>query len=112
MTDYTYAAFVDRLFAKRNEGAEGLLHAAVGIAGEAGELLDAIKKHWVYNKPLDRENLVEEIGDLLFYAQAMCGVLGISMAEAIAANKAKLSKRYPNGYSDAAAQARADKVEG
>ena len=35
------------------------LHMAVGISGEAGELLDAIKKFVVYNKLLDRENVVE-----------------------------------------------------
>ena len=30
-----------------------LLHMAVGISGEAGELLDAVKKSVIYNKPLD-----------------------------------------------------------
>jgi NTP pyrophosphatase (non-canonical NTP hydrolase) len=105
-----YANFVRRLFVKRNEGADGLLHAALGIGGEAGEIVDAIKKHWVTGKPLDRENLVEEIGDVMFYMQALCNQLGITMTDAVIANMDKLNKRYPEGYSDAAAIARADKA--
>lgn len=41
-----------------------LLHMAVGVSGEAGELLDAIKKATIYNKPLDVENMIEELGDI------------------------------------------------
>lgn len=42
------------------------LHMAIGISGEAGELLDAIKKATIYRKPLDIANVREECGDLLF----------------------------------------------
>jgi len=105
-----YRNFVARLFVKRNEGVEGLLHAALGIAGEAGEIVDAVKKHWVYGKALDRENLIEEIGDLLFYTQALARLVDVDIDGAIAANVAKLNKRYPAGYTDAAAIARADKA--
>lgn len=66
-----YPQFVQGLFAKRHKDEAGLLHAAVGVAGECGELLDALKKTWVYNKPLDRENVVEELGDIGFYAIAL-----------------------------------------
>lgn len=106
----SYPAFVRGLFAKRHEGADGLLHASLGIAGEGGEIVDAVKKHWVYGKQLDRENLIEEIGDLLFYTQALCNLLGVTMAECQVANVEKLWRRYPQGYTDAAAIARADKA--
>jgi NTP pyrophosphatase (non-canonical NTP hydrolase) len=86
------------------------LHAAVGVAGEAGELLDAIKRTWVYNEPLDGENVLEECGDVLFYIQAQLNVTGLTLHDAIEHNVAKLHKRYPDGYTDAAAQARADKA--
>jgi NTP pyrophosphatase (non-canonical NTP hydrolase) len=87
------------------------LHMAAGVAGEAGELLDAIKKHVVYNKPLDRVNAVEELGDLEFYMEGLRQGLGITREETISANIAKLSIRYAgNTYTDAAAQARADKA--
>ena len=91
------------------------LHMAVGVAGEAGELLDAVKKISIYNKPLTpqvRENLVEELGDLEFYMQGLRERCGISRAETLEANIAKLRVRYGQKYSNEAAQARADKPEG
>lgn len=90
-----------------------LLHAAVGVSGEAGELLDAVKKNWVYNKPLDQHNVMEELGDLLFYITAALLLIEVPLEAVLAANVQKLDKRYPQAhYSDAAAQARADKLIG
>ena len=90
-----------------------LLHGAVGVSGEAGELLDAIKKYVVYNKPLDRENVVEEISDCLFYLQVIMNRLGITREEALDYNVGKLMTRYEGmKYSDKAAQERADKEPG
>lgn len=89
-----------------------LLHMAVGVSGEAGELLDAIKKTVIYNKPIDRENVIEELGDLEFYMEGLRQGLGLSREETLEANVRKLSKRYEGlKYSNAAAQARADKTE-
>ena len=89
--------------------ADDLMHCAAGTSGEAGELLDAIKKNWAYNKPLDLENIREEAGDLLFYLLSLLDLLEIPLYEVIEANTKKLAKRYPAGYSDKAAQERADK---
>lgn len=87
------------------------LHMAVGVAGEAGELLDAIKKESVYNKPIDRENVVEELGDLEFYMEGLRQSLNITREETLDHNIAKLGKRYEGlRYSDQAAQDRADKA--
>jgi len=85
-------------------------HAATGVAGEAGELLDAVKKHAIYNKPLDRENVIEELGDLEFYMEQLRQNIGVTREETLVHNMGKLAVRY-NGlrYSDQAAQARADK---
>lgn len=91
-------------------GKADLWHAATGVSGEAGELLDAVKKHAIYNKDLDRENIVEELGDLEFYMEQLRQNLGISRAETLEHNIAKLSRRYEGRrYSDAAAHARVDK---
>lgn len=88
-----------------------LWHAVSGVGGEAGELVDAIKKHVAYNKPLDRENVVEELGDLEFYMEALRKSLGITREETLRHNYAKLAKRYEgHNYSDAAAHARVDKT--
>ena len=88
-----------------------LLHMGVGTAGEAAELLDAIKKHVIYQKPLDVENVKEELGDLLFYMSNLMQSVGLSFEEILRHNIDKLSVRYSKGsYSNAQAQERADKI--
>ena len=89
-----------------------MLHMAVGVSGESGELLDAVKKHVVYRKAVDRANVVEELGDLEFYMEGLRQGLNITREECIEANIAKLSVRYQGKYSNNAAIERADKSEG
>ena len=104
-----YDAFVGLLFKQQSLNLM-CLHAALGVAGEAGELADCIKKEIIYGKPLDRANLVEELGDLRFYIQATMMLYGISEQEVLQTNANKLSIRYKSlRYSDDAAIGRADK---
>jgi len=115
-----YDAFVAGLFkmdlTSPNKETLNKLHAAVGVSGEAGELLDAIKKVWIYNKPLEERveaNILEELGDLRFYMQALQNLMGFSDQDVLQANANKLAVRYKSlTYSDAAAQERADKAPG
>jgi NTP pyrophosphatase (non-canonical NTP hydrolase) len=91
-----------------------VLHMAIGISGEAGELLDAVKKAAIYCKPIDRENVIEELGDLEFYMEGLRQGFGITREEVLTTNIYKLAlgpkARYKGGkYSDKAAQDRADK---
>jgi NTP pyrophosphatase (non-canonical NTP hydrolase) len=87
-----------------------LNHMCLGIAGEVGELIDCVKKHTIYGKPLDLANLMEEVGDLLFYTVGILNLTGMNMFECMAHNQAKLAERYKNHvYSDQAAIDRADK---
>lgn len=86
-------------------------HMASCIPGEAGELFDAIKKWVIYEKSFDRENIIEELGDLEFYMEGLRQNLGITRKETIAANIVKLTKRYESGsFSNQQAQERADKA--
>lgn len=86
-----------------------LLHMVLGIAGEAGELVDAIKKMAIYNKPLDLDNVEEELGDLEFYMEGLRQELDLNREIILQKNIQKLQKRYGEKYSDKAAQERADK---
>jgi NTP pyrophosphatase (non-canonical NTP hydrolase) len=89
------------------------LHMAVGISGEAGELLDAVKKAAIYRKPLDIANVREECGDLLFYITGILDSIGTDMDQVISENMEKLSKRYGSlSYSNAHAIQRLDKEHG
>ena len=90
-----------------------LLHMAIGWAGEAGEMLEAILNHILNGTPLDVPNVIEEAGDGLFYQVGILNGIRVSLLECSIHNKVKLlGKRYKDGYSDAAAQARADKPAG
>ncbi len=87
-------------------------HMASALQGEAGELFDAIKKGVIYGKKLDRENIVEEMGDIEFYLEGLRAALKITREETIEANITKLSERYKElSYSNEAAQERADKKD-
>ena len=87
------------------------LHMAIGISGESGELLDAIKKWVMYGKPLDVENVIEELGDIFFFIEGLQNDLGLTREAIIAENIKKLNKRYSTGtYSNQQAQERADKL--
>lgn len=90
------------------------IHAAIGISGEAGELLDAIKKYVIYNKKVDLDNIIEELGDIEFYLQALRQTFCISRRETLKKNMDKLltgeNARYKDGgYSDEQAAERRDK---
>lgn len=86
------------------------LHCALGVCGEAGELADAIKKEQIYGKSEDRENIIEELGDLAFYMQGVMNQYQITPTEVYQGNADKLAKRYVGlKYSDKAAIDRADK---
>lgn len=74
----------------------------LGLTGEAGEVADEIKKVLFHGKPLDRDALLLEVGDVLWYVDHLLALLGFTLAEALAANDEKLSKRYPDGWSKAA----------
>lgn len=87
-----------------------LLHAQLGIASEAGELADALKKYAIYGRLLDLSNINEELGDLLWYISLACDAIGLSMADVMNHNINKLRIRYPEKFTEEAAAKRADKV--
>lgn len=104
-----YADFVRGLFKDMGDLKLNLMHAAAGISGEAGEVIDAVKKHWAYDKPMDKDHLMEELGDTLFYIQAMINLNGWTVDEVINYNVTKLEARYHSGrFTNEQAIARAD----
>ena len=82
---------------------------ALGISGEAGELLDAIKKSVIYLRPLDIPNIIEELGDLEFYMEGLRERLNITREQVLQNNINKLTIRYGKMYSDKSANERKDK---
>jgi NTP pyrophosphatase (non-canonical NTP hydrolase) len=76
-----------------------LLHATLGLSTEAGEMLDVLKKHIFYGKPIDEVNLIEEVGDVLWYLSVALDALSSSYSESMTLNIAKLRKRYGEKFS-------------
>lgn len=85
---------------------ERLLDAAAGLAEESGEILGLVRKHAYQSRELDRETLKIELGDALWCLAMTARSAGITLGDVAAANMAKLSARYPAGYSDAASRER------
>jgi NTP pyrophosphatase (non-canonical NTP hydrolase) len=73
-------------------------HAAYGLCTEAGELLDQLKKHIFYGKDLDEVNLMEELGDILWYVALLCNARDWRLTEVMQANINKLTTRYPDKF--------------
>jgi NTP pyrophosphatase (non-canonical NTP hydrolase) len=86
-----------------------LLHGIMGCGKESGELLDAYNRYLIYGKELDKKNIIEEIGDVMFYVALICRTMNVSLEQVCSENIAKLSIRYPDKFSNEAALARADK---
>lgn len=84
--------------------------AAMGLAGEAGEVVDLIKKHQHHGVALDREKLIREAGDVLWYLQYLCEVLQISLDDIALQNVYKLRLRYPDGFNTADSISRKDEA--
>jgi NTP pyrophosphatase (non-canonical NTP hydrolase) len=100
-----YDSFATRLAELNTNGAniERLLTAAVGINAEGGEFMEIVKKMIFQGKPFNednREHLIIELGDVLWYVAQACIALNISMDEVFHTNVAKLLKRYPEGVFD------------
>lgn len=89
-----------------------LLHAQTGMTTELGEFASEVKRMAFYDKPLTIEmhaHMREELGDILWYVALAATALQVNLSELAEANIAKLRKRFPEKFSPAAAEARADK---
>lgn len=75
-----------------------LMNAALGMAGESGEVADIIKKHTFQGHDLDVNHVAEELGDVLWYVAVGAEAIGLSLGEVAQRNVDKLKRRYPDGF--------------
>lgn len=80
------------------ENSDKLLNAALGLAGEAGEFADIVKKISFQGHAMDIEKLADEVGDILWYCALASKALNRTLGEIALNNVEKLVKRYPNGF--------------
>ena len=100
-----YQSFIESLKLLDSQGSNinRLTTAAVGISAEGGEFMEIVKKMVFQGKPWDehnREHLIIELGDVLWYVAQACMALEVSFDDVVATNVEKLKKRYPGGEFD------------
>ena len=76
-----------------------LINSVMGLCGESGEVIDVVKKHIFHGHPLNREKLIDELGDVSWYLAECATALGITLEDIFTHNIDKLKKRYPEGFS-------------
>jgi NTP pyrophosphatase (non-canonical NTP hydrolase) len=83
---------------KVNKG-QNLANFGMGLCGEAGEVTDYLKKVVFHKHELDKEKLIDELGDVLWYISQIAHVAKIDMNDIAEYNIDKLKRRYPEGFS-------------
>ncbi len=96
ITSDNYASFVVQ-YCVVTTPKDKLNLAALGLAGETGELVDAIKKHLYGSHQLDAAEMLKELGDTLWYLVLLADTLGFSLDDVIQKNVGKLRSRYQSG---------------
>jgi NTP pyrophosphatase (non-canonical NTP hydrolase) len=106
-----YSEFVNKLMTHGRVIPDArIMHNVLAINSEAGELANAFIKQVGYTQPLNKKNVKEELGDLLFFIQDLCNIYGWSIMDLVRENTEKLILRYPTGeWTPEAAEKRADK---
>ena len=78
--------------------ASDMAYCALGIAGEAGEVADLVKKRWRDGVTAEfHDDLMSELGDVMWYVTAMALLKGWSLEEVMIHNKTKLMARRKEG---------------
>ena len=75
-----------------------LINGVMGLCGEAGEVIDIVKKHLAQGHELNREQLIKELGDVAWYLAETATALDGSLEDVLRKNIEKLERRYPDGF--------------
>ncbi len=75
-----------------------LLNGVMGLCGESGEVIDLVKKHIAQGHELNRDKMIEELGDVAWYIALTAYALDVDMDSVLKQNIDKLKKRYPHGF--------------
>lgn len=99
MTLNEYMEAAARTF--RDDTPTGCLeNGALGLAGEAGEVCDLVKKWFFQGHELHRERIIEELGDVMWYIALTAKGCGTTLENVARKNIDKLKKRYPEGFDE------------
>ena len=77
-----------------------LINGVMGLCGESGEVIDIVKKWLAQGHELDKEHIVDELGDVAWYIAEIAHVLGVTLEDVLEKNISKLKTRYPDGFKE------------
>lgn len=98
MTFNEYQEFASKGILPVGQGKNGAIHFALGLAGEAGEVCDIIKKREFHGRDIPIDDVKKELGDVMWYVANLCNTFHFSIEDVIADNVQKLTKRYGDVY--------------
>ena len=98
-----YQRLAARTLPRLSSHQEDVQHMVYGMLTELGELADSYKKHYAYGKHLDLVNVMEEMGDIMWYWAGMCTITGINASNTLQVNIDKLKARYPEKFDESLA---------
>lgn len=108
MTPNEYQIAAMRTSSKTILPSEHLMNGALGLAGEAGEVADIVKKATFQGHTINREHIAKELGDVCWYIAETANAIGYDLETIMRMNIDKLMKRYPDGFSADRSQNRED----
>jgi NTP pyrophosphatase (non-canonical NTP hydrolase) len=95
-----YQDLANRSAGAGGKGDQRLVVSALGLAGEAGEFANLVKKMTAHGHPFDPDSLKDELGDVLWYLAEAATAVGLNFEDIASHNIDKLIKRYPEGFSE------------
>jgi len=78
---------------------EILVNGVMGLSGESGEVIDLVKKHLFQGHNLEKEKIMNELGDVMWYVAEICEAMDFSLDDVLEYNIEKLKKRFKDGFS-------------
>ena len=99
LTFNEYQSLANRSAGAGGDGEQRLIVSALGLAGEAGEFANLVKKMTAHGHPFEEESLSDELGDVLWYLAEAATAAGLDLEDIANHNVQKLVKRYPEGFS-------------
>ncbi|MBS1249890.1 MAG: hypothetical protein MAG431_01475 [Chloroflexi bacterium] len=103
-----YQKYAERTSGAGGDGEHRLIVSALGLAGEAGEFANKVKKMTAHGHPLDVDKLGEELGDVMWYVAEAASACGLDLGDIGTDNVEKLRQRYPDGFSEERSRDRED----
>ena len=91
-----YQKLAQRTSNKELNRTEHIINGALGLCGEAGEVADLLKKGYMQGHEIDRERVLEEAGDVLWYLAELIEWLHADLGEVAMKNIEKLNRRFPD----------------